>query len=50
MAAAYHSVIGTLRALGISVWHGLGKLFNEVIDSASDFLRVLGDTKALSPA
>lgn len=50
MAAAYHSVIGTLNALGISAWHGLGKLFTEVIDSASDFLRVLGDTKSLTPA
>ena len=50
MAACYHSVIGTLMAKGVSVWDGLGRLFNEVIDSTADFLRLIGDSRSLSKA
>ena len=50
MAACYHSVIGTLVAKGVSVWHGLGRIFNEVIDSTTDFLRVICGSTALDPA
>lgn len=50
MAACYHSVIGTLVAKGVSVWHGLGRIFNEVIDSTTDFLRVICGSTTLNPA
>lgn len=41
MAACYHSVIGTLVSKGASVWDGLGKIFNKVIDKVEDVLGLL---------
>lgn len=50
MATCYHSIIGMLVANGFSVWHGLGRIFNEVINSTTDFLRVICESPVLNPA
>ena len=38
MAAAYHSVISTVKLHGMSSWHYLGELFQKIFNGCRDFL------------
>lgn len=38
MAAAYHSVISTVKLHGMSSWHFLGEFFQKIFSGCRDFL------------
>ena len=40
MAAAYHSVISTVKLHGMSSWHFLGEFFQKVFSGCRDFLSI----------
>ena len=50
MAAAYHSVISTVKLHGMSSWHYLGELFQKIFNGCRDFLSMTPQNIGLAPS
>ena len=48
MAAAYHSVIGTVKLYGYSIWNFIGTYFKNLFNGYSDYVNIVLDKITLS--